>query len=604
MSCQHGAIARLFSSSGACPACAADGAVAVRRDAELEAYEADLAGDRARAAALRSQIDDLNGEIWELVDEFGDVEGLLLTLDSLECTSSFAEFVRAAWHVTDPGTTLQWNWHHQLICDVVQGVLEDWITRRRDPAATQRARNVLFGLPPGALKSRILSVFLPAWMWIRCPSWTVLCLSINPKAALRDARLCREVVESPWYQRTFSPAWRLKDDQDALGDYGNTAGGTRLSRGITAETVGLRADLLILDDPNNPKDSESKSARDDIIERWTTTLWNRLNDLLTSLRFIVQQRVHAEDLTGFCLKQEPWSPARPDGWLHVCLPLEYDPERRCVTPWGSDPREVPGESIHPSRLMPDVLRTQCTPYTYEAQYNLRPAAAGGNRFRRVWWRFYAQRPGDDMHPDARPDQCDRTPALQLARRADGSISWDWQCISIDASGGSTEDTASNVAVVVMGGLGPQRAVIEDRTIGPRTYLETCGDAIAAVIAYPEASLLIEDKANGRALKEYVEREAREGRIVGRDGRALTPIIEMYNPSGKGSKQDRAFAIEPDVHAGMVILPDGAPWIVGWIDEFAVFPKGKDDRIDACAQCIDHNRETSHAAMMARMGAVN
>lgn len=599
MSCPHGVIAALF--SGPCPACARDAARLVAGDAAIEAAELRASG--FDAAADERELDLL--AIQDELDELGlDPDAVLLTLDNIECTRSFAEFVRAGWHVTDPGTPLQWNWHHQLICDVVQGVLEDWIEHRRDPSYAQRARNVLFGLPPGALKSRILAVFMPAWMWLRFPSWSVLCLSINPKAALRDARVAREVIESPWYQRTFSPAWKLKEDQDALGDYGNTMGGTRLSRGITAETVGLRADLLLLDDPNNPKESQSKSSRDDIIERWTSTLWNRVNDLTSSIRMIVQQRVHVDDLTGFALRQATWAPDRPGGWLHVCIPVEFDPERACRTIWGSDPRTVPGESIHPARFTTEILAIERQirgPYNYEAQLNLRPAPATGNRFQRGWWRFYQLGALDAFPIELRPGDCDRSPAVQLPRRLDGSPAWDFKCISIDASFGSTEDTASNVAVVVVAGIGARaRYVVEDRTIGPRTYFQTCDDAIAAIIAHPDASVLIEKKANGAALKEYIEREARDGKIIGRDGEALAPLIEVYEPSGKGSKADRIATIEPDVAGGVVLLPDGAAWVPEYLDEFTVYPKGKNDRLDATAQAIDHHRETSYAEKIARM----
>lgn len=607
--CDH--LAAKFAPAGACPACKVETESAVREAAawnagepareateaiynvlhdariELNSYIAE--GDESRVALLSEKVDDLEEQIREL-------EGILLTLDSLEATTSLASFVRAAWHVTDPGTRLEWNWHHQLICDVVQGVLEDWLAARRDPTYQQRARNILFGLPPGALKSRILAVFLPAWMWVRCPSWTVLSLSINPKAALRDARACREVIESPWYQRTFAPAWRLKDDQDALTDYGNTAGGARVSRGYTAETVGLRADLLLIDDPNNPKAPQCEAVN----EAYDAMIWNRVNSLQNSCRFIVQQRVDVDDLTGHLLRTStPWSTANPGGWMHVCLPAEFDPERACRTPWGADPRRTAGDSIHPSRFPIaeiEELRAK-RPYHLESQYNLRPSLRTGNIFRRGWWRFYDQI--GTANPEARPEGCTRDPAIAPPLQS-GQLDLEWKCISIDASGGSTSDTASNVAVVVVGGVGPARYVVEDRTIGPRTFLQTCADAHAAIVAHPDAFFLIEDKANGRSLSEWLRREALEGRIVGVDGKYITPRIELYQPSGKGSKEDRIAAIEPDIAGGIVILCDGAEWVGPWVEEFANYPQGKNDRLDALAQCIDFHREMSYAEQMMRM----
>ena len=88
-------------------------------------------------------------------------------------------------------------------------------------------------------------------MWLRYPSWRVLCLSSNPRVAMRDAMLCRDLIESPWYQNRFSPSWRLRDDQNAKSLYWTTAGGFRTSLGRFAKVTGDRADAIFPDDPHD-----------------------------------------------------------------------------------------------------------------------------------------------------------------------------------------------------------------------------------------------------------------------------------------------------------------------------------------------------------------
>lgn len=35
---------------------------------------------------------------------------------------SFAEFVKKAWHVIEPGTPLKWSWHLQAMCDHLEAI--------------------------------------------------------------------------------------------------------------------------------------------------------------------------------------------------------------------------------------------------------------------------------------------------------------------------------------------------------------------------------------------------------------------------------------------------------------------------------------------------
>lgn len=94
------------------------------------------------------------------------------------------------------------------------------------------------------------------------------------------------------------------------------------------------------------------------------------------------------------------------------------------------------------------------------------------------------------------------------------------------------------------------------------------------IKYPEAKLkLIEDKANGPAIISTLRQE-------------ISGIVPV-NP--RGSKEERAAAISPEIEAGNVYLPSPsrAPWINDYIEEWAAFPFGEnDDQVDATTQALD------------------
>ena len=113
-------------------------------------------------------------------------------------------FVRFAWKLIEPETPLIWNWHLDAVCDHVQAFLEKRLDKH----------NLIINVPPGSMKSTIISVMSPAWMWLHNPSWRGLFFSGNESIGLRDSMKCRDIIESDWYQQTFKPTWRFEKDQN------------------------------------------------------------------------------------------------------------------------------------------------------------------------------------------------------------------------------------------------------------------------------------------------------------------------------------------------------------------------------------------------------
>ena len=84
------------------------------------------------------------------------------------------------------------------------------------------------------------------------------------------------------------------------------------------------------------------------------------------------------------------------------------------------------------------------------------------------------------------------------------------------------------------------------------------------------TILIEDKANGTAVVEVLQKKLR----------GVIPV------EPDGGKEARAAAAVPTVNAGNIYLPEGAPWLEQWFDEFGGFPLAKhDDAVDMLSQAI-------------------
>src|SRR3546814_1488481 len=60
---------------------------------------------------------------------------------------SFAEFVKAAWRIIEPGTPLKWNWHLDAMCAHLAAISRGQLRPR-----------LIINVPPGSSKSTIVPV--------------------------------------------------------------------------------------------------------------------------------------------------------------------------------------------------------------------------------------------------------------------------------------------------------------------------------------------------------------------------------------------------------------------------------------------------------------
>lgn len=533
------------------------------------------------------------------VPTLGQVQARRRSLSRQQAESDLGEFVRQGWHVLEPMTPLEWSWHHDAMCQHIQAVLEDWMrvqiarldmqpepgdemhqraallgmldeTGRVVRVFRQRAQNVLFNVPPGTMKSLILSVMAPCWMWLRWPEWRALCLSSAPDVAMRDAVKARDILQSDWFLETFTPSWSLADDQNAKGNFKNTRGGVRQSKGFTAKITGSRADALLIDDPHDAKEVKSDPIREAVLERWDSAIGNRVNDLRTSIRIIIMQRLHEKDLSGHVLSK--------GGVEHLCVPLEYEgkPVCRCVScqrgetflGW-KDPRKVVGEVIQESRFPPEVVEVEkkrLGSYGAAGQLQQRPAPAAGGMFPRKWWRFHSVgglSPLRNGAAIARPEGCDTLPPEPTPQSFDRVI------FSLDANFKERE-SSDPASLWVIGTVQARRYVLDRRQAhGFPDTKRMLKDAHAAISQrYRVDAALVEARANGDAIIQELQ-----GTISG---------IVPREP--EGGKTPRAAAMQPSVEAGDWYLLDGADWVEDVVGEFSLFPRGAhDDDVDAASQ---------------------
>ena len=518
------------------------------------------------------------------------IEGVTVpTPKDLTTTISLAQFVRDSWHVLESSTALNWNWHIDAVCLHAEAIFKDWHDKKRGLIPQQRMQNLLINIPPGSMKSRIISVCLPAWAWLYDPSWKAYFIAANPTVATRDSMYCKEIIASDWYQNTFKPTWHLSKTHNNQKSFANTQGGFRKAFGFFAKITGDRSDCLVCDDPHDANEVSSTVKRLAVLSRWDTTIYNRVNDLRISVRLIIMQRLHEDDLAGHVFSS--------GAWKQLIIEQEFTtPQQPSPIGW-TDPRTKPGELMFPERFPLPVLvdeKSRLGSYGYSGQHQQRPSPDGGGMFKIENWRIYIP----------------------------GSEKFGRTILSMDAAfkGGAKNDYVVIAAVRQQLDCVPP-SITHDGVFRRHRYYVPHLMRLKADIIQSQAALrqmagrfpfadkkLIEDKANGSAIVQQMSLEMRG--------------IEPIDP-GNDSKTSRAQAISPVQERGDICLPvsdwaiaqlvamgvtsctlgeywahhkpshtstaEHAPvadWVKDFIDEAARFPNSAhDDQVDALTQAV-------------------
>lgn len=324
---------------------------------------------------------------------------------------SFKAFVLMAWKEADPAI-LKWNWHLDVLCEEMQA------------AARREKREMVVCVPPRSLKSVILGVMFPAWVWTWDPAAKFITASHEMTLATRDAVKCRRLVQSKWYQDRWGPkspflgkgqkgvaagpmttppdtlyakgkyvpdpqhaGVAMVADQNNKTYYETSAGGHRFCATPARMVTGHGADFILGDDLNHIMQAESAVERGNVLTWWREVISTRLNEQDRGVKIVIQQRVHVEDVAGDCISK---------GYHKVVFPMEFDPEHPDKHP--RDPRQ-PGEILHKARITPEALqklKTALGPYAASGQLQQQPVPRAGGIFQRHWFQIVEQAPAVAM----------------------------------------------------------------------------------------------------------------------------------------------------------------------------------------------------------------
>lgn len=468
-------------------------------------------------------------------------------------------FVQGAWEILEPSEPYRHNWHIDTICDHLEAVSRGEI------------KNLLINVPPGAMKSLLVSVIWPAWEWSQNKSLRYFCASYSEDISIRDNLKCRDIIKSTWYQRLW-PDVQVRRDSDQKSQYMIIGGGGRIASSVGGRGTGHHPDRKIVDDPHNVRQSESDTERNNAISWFDRTLSSR-GASRNSATVVIMQRLHELDLSGHIAAREDYE----EDWVHLVIPMEYDGDRSRSPLGRVDPRKKDGELLWPSLYSEKVVKTLkigLGAYGVAGQLQQRPAPSGGGIIKRDHFKLW---PATRATPDLIYVIQSYDTAFTENTSNDPTACTTW---------GLFEDKGA-VSVILLDAWSDYLEYPDLRRKIISEWNATYGGVLNDPMRPSRRAdiVLIEEKGSGISLIQ----DLRQARIP----------VRTYNP-GRADKISRAHQITPFLDMGSVYILEskkdiGEPitWARDHVKQCEQFPNGAhDDSVDTMTQCLIYLRDSN------------
>ena len=439
----------------------------------------------------------------------------------------FATFVELMFPVLHSNQPLMWADY----IGVITAVLEE--------CTKGNLRRVIVNLPPGYLKSMLISVLYPAWRLGLDPSTRFICISYGDDLAHHLSTRVRDLMLSQRYRSLFPGTVLVKKSEDFLT---TTKGGYRYATSIGSDITGFRANEIIIDDPLQPEDAYSGTRKEAAINWIRSSALSCFLDPAAGVLITVMHRLAPDDPAGLLEETADFV---------LKLPLIADEDEEFEHCGKIIFKRKAGTPLHPGRItLKDVeaLKQEIPPHVFNSQYQQRPTMAGSG-----------------MCSIERLARYKKAPPFELIIH-----SWDF---------GITKD--GNYTVCTKWG------VAKDTDIGDVLYLI---DVVRIRVEAPDVrkAVMMHDRLDkpdfviidgaGIGLGIYQDLQARGYRHV-------IPFADVSNEAHKG-KVERFGCAVLHMYDGKIRFPNSAPYLESLFNEFAAFPEGKyDDQVDSVTQIV-------------------
>lgn len=420
----------------------------------------------------------------------------------------------------------------QQVCEALDRFLQEVKAGKRPILILQA--------PPQHGKSEIVSRKLPAFVLGSEPSFRIAAASYSSSLADSMSLDVRRNLASPAHLKLFPvTSEKRKYTVNRNGEFTAPCGtGSYISDGIGGGFTGKPADIFIIDDPiKNNEEALSVVTKESVWNWYQSTCKTRMSK--DSGQIIMATRWAEDDLSGRIIEQYAKDPR---------LTLLSFPAINLETEVGYNPSLPEGAlvpELHPLSQLKE-LKNELSDYWWSALYQQSPKALGGNVFKEIGIQYY--------WPKDLPEKWDM-------------VIDSWDCTFKDTDG-------TDFVVGQKWGKRKTDSYLLVQVRNRMSFTKTCVEVetLATTEPYPRGGVLIEDKANGPAVIDFLKK--------------IVSGLIAIEPDG--SKLARAHAVTSVWEARNIFLPhpDWCPWVKALIGELTGFPAAAhDDQVDALTQAL-------------------
>lgn len=150
-----------------------------------------------------------------------------------DCEKDLMAFVEAFWPVVEPATPLIKGWVLEAMCDVLMAASDGHLHR------------ICINVPPGSMKSTMLNVFYPAWLWgaQNKPHLRFISASYSTMIPERDNGRLLRVIQSDLFRQFWGD--RVQVVREGVGLVETSATGWKRVVSTGGGTTGHRGDYVL-----------------------------------------------------------------------------------------------------------------------------------------------------------------------------------------------------------------------------------------------------------------------------------------------------------------------------------------------------------------------
>lgn len=453
------------------------------------------------------------------------------------CENDFSFFCKQYLKVVEPETAFEWNWHLDVICHQCEMVYYG------------HTRNLDIQIPPRMLKSLIVSILFPAWVWTKKPSTKFICASRSMELSVGFNTKRRDLILSDEYQNVWTIV--IRDDQNKDSKFVNYHNGFMHAVSAEGKVTGAGGDILISDDLLDAMDAFSKAKRTAVNTWFSQAFYGRAQNKKNVRRININQRLHKDDPSGNIQKNHNYDT--------LILEMVKTENNRSTVDY-VDPRQ-PKELLFPSRYSEKELaddKKALGSYGYSAQMQQNPIPIGGGMIKEEWIRYWT----------VLPDNFDEVIIT-------GDLTF------------KGEDTSDYVSFMIWGKKGNIKYLVKV-VRGKWTYRQTKIKFKQFVESHPDVGRKwIEDKANGPALISDLSDNS-DPNNPGITGLKAWP--EKGSPYVKLDKVGRLGLCSDQFELGEVYLPKDDEITKELVVELTSFTEngsatGNDDMVDTTTMAL-------------------